>query len=310
MTRERRCLRSYELPPVFPVLHHPSLQGCKLGNESRRGDTIRYLLVCKSPQVATGIARLNIGPGRIVGVLEITLERTKHLAHQCCQRRLTNAEADKRSLVLANLNHRGVTMVYGSTYQRYGAGRCPRCNVAHANFLHTTETQRSRFKIMQFNAELMAQSALPPMINVGAGQKFMVGLLISGQAVLVAASGNNNNRIQRIAQLKHYTLCPAVNGFAGHRSRVGRVIPTAEYQATQAAGAGAPGQCAAPRLIQHAFTIPAVAANWRNWELSEVFYQPNTERRTRDDLHWIHGLSAHHCGTCESLVPLLMCTRP
>jgi len=24
-TRERRCLRSYELPPVFPVLHHPSL---------------------------------------------------------------------------------------------------------------------------------------------------------------------------------------------------------------------------------------------------------------------------------------------
>jgi len=72
-TRERRCLRSYELPPVFPVLHHPSLQGCKLGNESRRGDTIRYLLVCESPQVATGIARLNIDPGRIVGVLEVTM---------------------------------------------------------------------------------------------------------------------------------------------------------------------------------------------------------------------------------------------
>jgi hypothetical protein len=72
-TRERCCLRSHELPSVFPVLHHPSLQGCKLGNERRRGDTIRYLLGCESPQVATGIARLNIGPSRIVGVLEITM---------------------------------------------------------------------------------------------------------------------------------------------------------------------------------------------------------------------------------------------
>ena len=72
-TRERRCLRSRELRLVFPVLHHPSLQGCKLGNESRTGDTIRYLLACESPQVATGIARFNMGPGRIVGVLEIKM---------------------------------------------------------------------------------------------------------------------------------------------------------------------------------------------------------------------------------------------
>ena len=72
-TRERRCLRSHELPGVFPVLHHPSLQGCKLGNGSRLDDTIRYLLACESPQVATGIARLNMGPGRIAGVLEITM---------------------------------------------------------------------------------------------------------------------------------------------------------------------------------------------------------------------------------------------
>ena len=72
-TREHRCLRSHELPTVFPVLHHPSLQGCQLGNESRRGDAIRYLLVCESPQVATGIASLNVGLSRIVGVLEITM---------------------------------------------------------------------------------------------------------------------------------------------------------------------------------------------------------------------------------------------
>ena len=201
-------------------------------------------------------------------------------------------------------------MVYGSTYQRYGAGPCPRCTVPHASFMHIKETQRSRFKIMQFNAEMMSRSAVPPNINVGAGQKFMVGLLISGNTVLVAASGSNNGRIQTTAQLKNYTLCPMITGIAGHTSRVGRAIPAAEYQATQAAGAGAPGQCAAPRLIQHAFTIPAVAANWRNWEMSEVYYQPNTERRTQDNLYWVHGLSAHHCATCDRLVPLLMCTRP
>ena len=201
-------------------------------------------------------------------------------------------------------------MVYGDAYQRYGAGSCPRCGQPHANFLHIKETRRSRFKIMQFNAELMARSAMPPTINVGAGQKFMIGLLVSGATVLVSASGNNRNRIQPVAQLKGYILCPDINVPNGHRSRIGRAIPTAEYQATQAAGANAPGRCAAPRLIQHAFTLPAVKANWRNWELSEVFYQPNTTRRTRDDLHWVHGLSAHHCGTCDNLVPLLMCTRP
>jgi hypothetical protein len=72
-TRERRCLRSHELPWVFPVLHHESLEGCKLGDESQRGGTIRYLLVCQSPQVATGIARLNAAPGRITGILEIKM---------------------------------------------------------------------------------------------------------------------------------------------------------------------------------------------------------------------------------------------
>jgi hypothetical protein len=91
---------------------------------------------------------------------------------------------------------------------------------------------------------------------------------------------------------------------------VRRQIPAQEYQATQGPGGPTPGNCAAPRLIQHAFTIPAVAENWRNWEMSEVYYQPNTARRTQDDSQWVHGLSAHHCTTCERLVPLLMCTRP
>jgi len=72
-TRERRCLRSDELPMIFPILQHPSLEGCNLGSERRRGDTTRYRLVCASPQVATGTARLDAGPRRVVGVLEIKM---------------------------------------------------------------------------------------------------------------------------------------------------------------------------------------------------------------------------------------------
>jgi hypothetical protein len=72
-TRERRCLHTHELRSLFPILHHPSLEGCKLGNARRRGDTIRYRLVCASEQVATGEARLDAGPARIAGVLEIKM---------------------------------------------------------------------------------------------------------------------------------------------------------------------------------------------------------------------------------------------
>jgi hypothetical protein len=72
-TRERRCLIGHDLPSVFPILRHQSLEGCKLGDAGRQGDTIRYLLVCRNPQVATGTARLDTGPGRITGVLEIKM---------------------------------------------------------------------------------------------------------------------------------------------------------------------------------------------------------------------------------------------
>src|SRR5438105_15016459 len=57
-TRERRCLRGHELSSVFPILHHPSLVGCKLDDDSRRGNTLRYHLVCASPAVENGLARL------------------------------------------------------------------------------------------------------------------------------------------------------------------------------------------------------------------------------------------------------------
>ena len=72
-TRERRCLRGDEPSAAFPILQHPSLEGCRLDSGRRRGDTTRYRLVCASPQVATGSARLEAGPGRFAGVLEIKM---------------------------------------------------------------------------------------------------------------------------------------------------------------------------------------------------------------------------------------------
>lgn len=72
-TRELRCLRSGEPSSMFPILRHPSLAGCTLGNPSRRGSTVRYVLACASPQVATGSARLDEAPRRITGTLEIKM---------------------------------------------------------------------------------------------------------------------------------------------------------------------------------------------------------------------------------------------
>jgi Protein of unknown function (DUF3617) len=72
-TREQRCLRLEELAALFPILRHPSLEGCRLDEERRRGSSIRYRLVCASPQVASGTARLDVAGERIAGILEVKM---------------------------------------------------------------------------------------------------------------------------------------------------------------------------------------------------------------------------------------------
>ena len=67
-TREQRCLRGDEPGSLFPILHHPALEGCALA-----GERPRYSLVCASPEVATGSARLDEGARGIAGVLEIKM---------------------------------------------------------------------------------------------------------------------------------------------------------------------------------------------------------------------------------------------
>lgn len=72
-TRERHCLSGHDLTSVFPILQHESLAGCRLGDETREGDILRYRLVCQNPQAAGGSARLDTSPGRIAGVLEVKM---------------------------------------------------------------------------------------------------------------------------------------------------------------------------------------------------------------------------------------------
>lgn len=206
--------------------------------------------------------------------------------------------------------------MYGSNYQVYGAGPCPRTNRPHALASQIRETQRSRFVLMQLIAEMSTAMSgagggiARPVMHAGAGQKFMLGVLLTGGATYVAASGSNNgnNALVTACMRKGYTLCPPRSATGGvHHAVSGRVIPAGQYMSMQAPGASRAGDCAAPRLIEQAIATPAALANRANWAMSEVFYQPNTARRAQDDLYWVHGLSAHSCATCENLVPLLLC---
>lgn len=209
-------------------------------------------------------------------------------------------------------------MVYGEGYLSYGNTGCSNCGQPHAIAYHIPETPQSRFKLMQFIAEMGTINAPghAPVVNAGAGQKFMVGLLIAGGRTLVTVSGNNllSGAFVDAARRKGYEICPARKPLVGvHKTFSGRVVPAEQYGAAQAAGASGAGDCAAPRLIERAFELFPVGSAARaanTWAMSEVFYQPNTARRTRDDLLWIHGLSAYSCATCANLVPLLLCPAP
>jgi len=72
-TREQRCLTHQELPSAFPILSHAALKGCKLGHESRRDDSVSYLLVCEGGYGTTGSATWRVGEHQISGTLNVKL---------------------------------------------------------------------------------------------------------------------------------------------------------------------------------------------------------------------------------------------
>jgi hypothetical protein len=64
-TREQRCVNIDDFDSLFPILRHPSLEGCHLDE--------RYRLVCADPQIASGAARLDSAGARIAGTLEVKM---------------------------------------------------------------------------------------------------------------------------------------------------------------------------------------------------------------------------------------------
>lgn len=72
-THETRCLARHELWLAFPVLNHPALQRCKLGDERRRENGLTFALLCAGDSGTTGAASWQLGADRIVGTLDIKL---------------------------------------------------------------------------------------------------------------------------------------------------------------------------------------------------------------------------------------------
>jgi hypothetical protein len=73
-THERHCITEPEaLATAFPVLNHVSLKGCRLGDETRQGDTVSYVLACEGGHGTTGSASWQLGEREMVGTLHVKL---------------------------------------------------------------------------------------------------------------------------------------------------------------------------------------------------------------------------------------------
>jgi hypothetical protein len=73
VTREQRCLADRDLASAVPILRDASLADCKLQHESRRDDTISYLLVCEGGHGTTGSATWRVGEHLTRGTLNVKL---------------------------------------------------------------------------------------------------------------------------------------------------------------------------------------------------------------------------------------------
>jgi len=74
-THEKRCLSQPDLSSAvaFPVLSHVALRDCRLGAESREGDTLSYTLTCDGGHGTTGNAVWRISEQQISGTLSVKL---------------------------------------------------------------------------------------------------------------------------------------------------------------------------------------------------------------------------------------------
>lgn len=71
--RKVRCIGGHNPSEVFPILRHQSLNGCKLGRGSPRGEVIHYPLICHGSGGMKGTALLNNEAGNFWGELRIQM---------------------------------------------------------------------------------------------------------------------------------------------------------------------------------------------------------------------------------------------
>jgi hypothetical protein len=72
-THQRHCISPKDLATEFPILNHPSLDGCTLGSEVRQDDTVKFGLSCEARHGTTGTAIWHIDKLRIRGRLDVKL---------------------------------------------------------------------------------------------------------------------------------------------------------------------------------------------------------------------------------------------
>ena len=73
VTREQLCLSEERLSTAFPILHHDSLKGCTLQDETRALATVSYSLVCEGGQGTTGSAVWTVSDHVVRGTLNVRL---------------------------------------------------------------------------------------------------------------------------------------------------------------------------------------------------------------------------------------------
>jgi hypothetical protein len=73
ITHENRCLTRDQLHHLFPILSHPALSGCRLGEETRQDEDFSYPLVCEGNRGTSGTAVWRSGEHKATGQLTIRL---------------------------------------------------------------------------------------------------------------------------------------------------------------------------------------------------------------------------------------------
>lgn len=199
----------------------------------------------------------------------------------------------------------------------YGNDPCPLCGQRH----RMREEPRARRLALQVMAEL--STTLAGRITGGRSQRFMMGVLMQGHTVLISRSGAKTGALQSAVKplgrlgirdahtnaLQRYQVSIAPHVRPPYTSAGGCPIDVGELEAIRPPGVHPQmGSCAAPHLILEARRR---GLNLSTASLSEIWYHPNTQRRTeaieKGQENYDHGISAYHCESCRLLVPALLC---